>query len=379
MRVATSLSLLSPLAVCLVAACGGSSASSPSSTIEGSDGGITADGAVILPDGAVVLPDGGVVAPDGGTIVPTSDAGDAASGSDAITGHLGSSLPLTLEGRNVLLYVPSARTPGKPLPLVVMLHGCTQTPADFETGTGMDAVAEQNGFFVAYVEEPTSANPEQCWNWFLPADQSRGSGEPMLLANIVKDLSTSYEVDPTRVFAAGLSAGAAMAVVLGATYPDVFAAIGVCSGLEYAAGTDETSALTASASGGPDPTKQGDLAFSAMGASARPVPVMVWHGDQDQVVNVTNATQIIQQWSETDTRAGATVGPAMQTTGSTSGASWTHSTYAGGTGATSLLELYIVHGMGHAWAGGNASGSYTDPNAPDASLILWQFFASHPK
>jgi poly(hydroxyalkanoate) depolymerase family esterase len=277
----------------------------------------------------------------------------------------------------VIVHVPASYAHGTAVPLVLMLHGCTQTPADFETGTQMDAQADQAGFIVAYPEEPSSANSEECWNWFLPGDQARGSGEPQLLANIVGDLAKDYSIDPQRVFAAGLSAGAAMAVVLGATYPDVFAAIGVSAGLEYEAATDESSAFTASASGGPSPTTQGDLAFGAMGTQARPVPVIVFHGDSDQVVNVTNGTQVVSQWSETDTRAQASVGSAVVTMGSAGGKTFTHTTYADGTSGKSLLELYIVHGMGHAWSGGSPAGSYTDPAAPDASVLVWQFFAAH--
>jgi len=211
----------------------------------------------------------------------------------------------------------------------------------------------------------------------LPADQARGGGEPQLLADIVADIGHDYTVDPQRVFAAGLSAGAAMAVILGATYPDVFAAIGVHSGLEYEAATDETSALTASESGGPSPTTQGDLAFTAMGAQARSVPVIVFQGDDDAVVNVANGQQVVSQWDETDTRALATVGPAVSTMGSGGGKTFTLTTYADGTAGKSLLELYVVHGLGHAWSGGSSAGSYTDPDAPDATSLIWQFFSSH--
>jgi poly(hydroxyalkanoate) depolymerase family esterase len=289
----------------------------------------------------------------------------------------GTSTTTTYEGRTVIVHVPSTYAHGTAVPLVVMLHGCTQTPSDFETGTQMDVQADMAGFIAAYPEEPSSANSEECWNWFLPADQARGSGEPQLLANIVGDLGKDYSIDPNRVFAAGLSAGAAMAVVVGATYPDVFAAIGVSAGLEYEAATDESSAISASENGGPDPTTQGDLAFTAMGPQARSVPVIVFHGDADQVVNVTNGTQVVSQWSETDTRAQASVGPAVVTMGSAGGKTFTHTTYADGTSGKSLLELYVVHGMGHAWSGGSSAGSYTDPDAPDASALAWQFFAAH--
>ena len=168
-----------------------------------------------------------------------------------------------------------------------------------------------------------------------------------------------------------------MAVIVGATYPDVFAAIGVHSGLEYAAATDETSALTASASGGPSPTTQGDAAYATMGSHERSVPVIVFHGDSDQVVNVTNGTQVVSQWTQTDTRANATVGAGVATTGSAGGKTFTHTTYENGSSGKSLLESYIVHGLGHAWSGGSTAGSFTDPDAPDATSIIWQFFATH--
>jgi poly(hydroxyalkanoate) depolymerase family esterase len=258
-----------------------------------------------------------------------------------------------------------------------MLHGCTQNPSDFEAGTKMNAQADAAGFLAAYPDEPTTDNPEKCWNWFLPGDQTRGNGEPAVLAGIVGDVAKDYTVDPKRVFTAGISAGAAMAVVLGATYPDVFAAIAVHSGLEYQAATDPMSALSASAYGGPDPRAQGDTAFTAMGPAARSVPVIVFHGDSDAVVNVVNGQQVVTQWTETNTRTGASVGTGASEMGNAGGKTFTHTTYGGGAGGRSLLESYVVHGMGHAWSGGSASGSFTDPNGPDASAIIWSFFASH--
>ena len=305
--------------------------------------------------------DGGGTTPDGG----------------AQPGDGGAVLTRTFGGRQYLLYVPVTYAAGTPAPLVVMLHGCTQDPTDFAAGTQMNAQADAAGFLVAYPDEPTSANVEKCWNWFLPADQARGGGEPAIVAGLVGDVAKDFSVDPKRVFAAGLSAGAAMAVVVGATYPDVFTAIGVHSGLEYEAATNATAALGASASGGPDPKAQGDAAFAAMGAQARPVPVIVFQGDADSVVNVTNGTQVVAQWNETDTRAGAMPGAGVATSGMAGGKSYTHTTYANGSAASTLLELYVVHGLSHAWSGGSSAGTFTDPNGPDASALMWQFFASH--
>ncbi len=280
-------------------------------------------------------------------------------------------------GLTYLLHVPAGYRQGTPAPLVLMLHGCTQNASDFEAGTQMDRQGDQGGFLVAYPDQPASANVEKCWNWFVPGDQARGGGEPAVLAGIVGDVAKDYTVDAKRVFVAGISAGAAMSVILGATYPDVFAAIAEHSGLEYEAATDATSALSASAYGGPSPKAQGDAAFMAMGSVARSVPAMVFHGDSDAVVNVVNAQQVVAQWTETDTRAGASVGTGTSEMGSAGGKSYTHTSYAGGAGGTSLLESYIVQGLGHAWSGGSTSGTFTDANAPDASAIIWAFFASH--
>jgi poly(hydroxyalkanoate) depolymerase family esterase len=345
MKIARATALA--LAAIWAAACGGGGGASPSSSGPGGGGG----------------------------------ASDASAADGASGGGTGSFLDRSFGGRSYKLYVPASYSPAAPAPLVVMLHGCTQDPADFAAGTRMNAQADAAGFLVAYPEQPTSENPEACWNWFLAAEQTRGAGEPASIAGIVGDVEDAYAVDAHRVFAAGISAGAAMAVILGATYPDVFAAIGVHSGLEYAAATDAQSGLSAASSGGPDPVKQGDAAFAAMGSYAREVPVIVFHGDQDPVVNVVNGRQVVSQWAETDTRAGGAVSATATTTeqGSAGGKAYTHTTYADMKSGSTEIELYVVSGLGHAWSGGSTAGTFTDPNAPDASSIMWAFFAKHPR
>jgi poly(hydroxyalkanoate) depolymerase family esterase len=310
---------------------------------------------------------------------PIQASPDAGTAVDGALPQVGSAafLDRSFQGRAYKLYVPASYEVGTPAPLVVMLHGCTQTMEDFAAGTQMNAKADAAGFLVAYPDEPTSANPERCFDWFLPADQARGAGEPALLAGIAGDVAGAFTVDPGRVFVAGISAGGAMAVVLGATYPDVFAAVAVHSGLEFQAATDAQSALAAAQSGGPDPKAQGDAAFAAMGAQSRVVPVIVLHGDADGTVNVANASQVVAQWSETDARAGAAIGPASSEPGSAGGVSYTHTAYADPRGGAPLLELYVVHGLGHAWSGGSTAGTFTDPNGPDASALFWSFFAAH--
>ncbi|HEX2925889.1 MAG TPA: PHB depolymerase family esterase [Ruminiclostridium sp.] len=284
------------------------------------------------------------------------------------------------------MYVPSSYQGGAALPLVVMLHGCTQDPDQFAAGTQMNALAETEKFFVLYPEQPSSANSNKCWNWFDTAHQSRGSGEPALIAGMVNQIKSSYSIDADQVFVGGLSAGAAMSVIMGATYPDIFAAISVGAGLEYKAATSVTGAYTAMSSGGPNPIQQGDLAYSAMGEHKRVVPVILFHGTADYTVAPINAHQILSQWAQTNDRASDGLDnnniddTADQTLPGTvsGGRSYTQYIYKDTAGKT-VMEKYMIEGMGHAWSGGSTSGSYTDHKGPNATKLSWNFFKNHPK
>ena len=272
--------------------------------------------------------------------------------------------------RSFKLYVPSHYR-GQPLPLIVMLHGCTQSADDFAAGTGMNLVAEEQGCLVVYPEQPSAANASKCWNWFNAGDQRRDRGEPCLIAGITRQVMRDYAVDPHRVYVAGLSAGGAAAAIMGATYPDLYAAIGVHSGLACGAASDLPSAFAA--------MRQGEAAaglFSARPARSRDrtaVPTIVFHGDQDATVHPRNGEQVIAQFLASP---GEGLASRVQHGEVPGGYGYSRSIHTDTNGRT-LVEHWVIRGLGHAWSGGSPRGSYTDPRGPDAAREMVRFFLGH--
>lgn len=289
--------------------------------------------------------------------------------------------------RPYFVYTPTNYSPGVAVPLIVMLHGCTQTVEDFAFGTQMNQAAEQQNFIVVYPQQVSSANSSLCWNWFDTRNQSRGSGEAAIIAGIVQAMqqnTAQWTIDANRVYAAGFSAGAALTVILGATYPDIFAAIGVHSGMEYQAAINFSTALRAMRKGGPNPQQQGQVAYAAMDAHARVVPTVVFHGTNDHTTSAINGDQVVQQWMTTDKLASQGtynpdfVVPDTTTTGQIpNGHSYVTLGWNDTTGNT-IQHYWKVNGMNHAWSGGKVGGSYTDPLGPDATQAMYLFFMAHP-
>jgi poly(hydroxyalkanoate) depolymerase family esterase len=257
--------------------------------------------------------------------------------------------------RDYKLYVPP-QAGSRPLPLIVMLHGCTQNAGDFAVGTDMNRLARAHGFFVLYPEQSGHANPQRCWNWFKHTHQARGRGEPQLLADMTREVMASHSVDSARVYVAGLSAGGAMAAILGDAYPDLFAAVGVHSGLATGIAKDLPSALGAMQRGP-----------AAAAAASSGVPTIVFHGDADNTVHPGNGEHVIaasvHKESTVEEQAGA----------SANGHRYTRQVHRAPDGRV-VAEHWIVHGAAHAWSGGSALGTYTDPRGPDASAEMVRFF-----
>ena len=288
--------------------------------------------------------------------------------------------------REYYVYTPAHYQPGSAVPLLVMLHGCDEGPRDFAASTQMNELADQQHFIVVYPRQTIGDQPLKCWTWYNAANQCRDRGEAALLAGItqaVQHNTARWTIDPQRVYVAGLSAGAAMAVILGATYPDLFAAIGVHSGLEYHAATTGPGAVQAMQDRGPDPLQQGHVAYQAMGHAARVVPTIVFHGTHDLAVHPVNGDQVVQQWMETDRLVSQGAYTARfdkpssdQRRRAPGGRSYRVKTWTDASGKV-VQAYWTVEGMGHAWSGGRARMPYSDPHGPNASLAMYQFFVDH--
>ena len=293
---------------------------------------------------------------------PRATVGDKARGT--IAGSRGSFKRADFSDENgkrsYKLYIPANATPGKLMPLVVMLHGCTQTPDDFATGTGMNRLADERGLIVAYPAQPVSANRNRCWNWFKPADQARDRGEPALIAGIARQILRDHPADPRRVYIAGLSAGGAAAAIVANAYPDVFAAAGVHSGLPIGAAHDPMSAFLAMRAG-----SLGSHQSVAM-------PTIIFHGDADQTVHPRNGRAVADRALGSFPRLTETV----RNSSSKGGHKFTKTAHRA-QNRKSYCEFWSVTGAGHAWSGGNAKGTFADPNGPDASREMVRFFLQH--
>ena len=294
--------------------------------------------------------------------------------------------------RQYMVYLPSKLK--KDAPVVVYLHGCTQTADDAAVGTRFNLLAEEQGFIAVYPEQDAAANGTLCWNWFLPEHQERDAGEPSIIAGITSTVVETYGADPARVFVSGASAGGAMSSIMGATYPDLFAAIGILAAPAYKG--DVT----------------GNLAYRAMGDSARSVPTIVFQGTADSLVVYPAGRTAADQWVGTNDLAddGSANGSISRTpeienrgfdqtpdpasgndclappnsfpcaggvVGFQSEYPTTIEQYRDAEGV-SVVELWSIHGLGHAYPGGDVNGSFTDPIGPDATRVSFDFFMSHP-
>ncbi|MEX0731634.1 MAG: PHB depolymerase family esterase [Aquisalimonadaceae bacterium] len=298
------------------------------------------------------------VVPDGGRFLPGSYTNSAGT-------------------RDYKLYIPSGYH-GQALPLIVMLHGCTQGIDDFAAGTRMNAFAEEQRWLVAYPAQALAANVSRCWNWFKETDQQRDRGEPSLIAGITRQIVDSYCVDARRIHVAGLSAGGAMAAIMGKTYPDLYAAVGIHSGPDHSAAHDMLSAFSAmrgaAAPGG-----------ARNRGAARPtvVPTIVFHGDRDTTVHPSNGKQVGTDCNNRvaeeslEAQYGADPRVTLERGQVPQGHAYSRTIYRDARDHV-VVELWLVHGAGHAWSGGSARGSYTDPGGPDATREMLRFFSEHP-
>jgi len=290
-------------------------------------------------------------------------------GKNAKGGFLSGSCTNRAGTRTYKLYVPSSYR-GEALPLVVMLHGCKQSPDDFAAGTGMNRLAEQHNCLVLYPAQLAKANGSNCWNWFNPQHQERDRGEPSIIADMTRQLMREYKIDPERVYVAGLSAGGAMASILAAKYPDIYAAVAVHSGLAVGSAHDVASAFGAMKQSKPAPASR----------YRQPVPAIVFHGDRDHTVHPGNGVEVLAQCMAA---SGEGIHLEQMKTrkiqgNAVNGRAYTQTIYFDAEEKV-LAEHWMIHGSGHAWSGGGKAGSYTDPQGPDASSEMVRFFYAHAR
>lgn len=271
--------------------------------------------------------------------------------------------------RDYKLFVPRAGR-GRPRPLLVMLHGCAQDADDFAAGTAMNELAERDGFLVVYPEQSRRANSRGCWNWFRAGHQERERGEPAILAGITREVMARHDVDAARVYVAGMSAGGAMALVLAATHPELYAAVGVHSGVAYKTSSSIWSAWLAMQAAGHDARAQAER-LAARGARA--TPLVVFHGARDRVARPDNAEQIVAQWLTLAARGGVELRRFDD-----GGGGWRRARWCDADGGV-VVERWLVDELGHAWSGGRPEGSFTDGNGPSASVEMARFFAGHAR
>lgn len=261
------------------------------------------------------------------------------------------------------LYVPADHA-SRELALVMMLHGCTQDPDDFALGTRMNILADEFGLIVAYPHQPRKANAQGCWNWFDARHQQRGAGEPALLSAVAQDIAREFQIAPESTFVAGLSAGGAMADILAATYPDVFAGAGIHSGLPKGAANDLMSAF-----GAMKGKHAGSQKSAGIGAGPTPtVRKIIFHGSADSTVNASNGLEIFRRLCHHQRD-----GVEMTIDRTINGGRVTLTTLDRPDGIAQA-EYWLMHDAGHAWSGGDKKGTYAEASGPDASREMIRFF-----
>ncbi len=288
--------------------------------------------------------------------------------------------------RRFKLWVPAKLEAGRPSPLLMLLHGCTHDAEGMADISGMNPIADAKGFLVVYPEQSKLANLMKCWNWFDPKHQTREAGEPSILAAVVDQVRATHPVDPDRIFVVGISAGGAMASILAATHPDIFAGLAIFAGAEFKAATSISEGFGAMKRGGPDPLQRGQLAFEAMRSGLaqkkrQRMPVIVFHGAADIHVDPVNADQAIAQWGRTNECLAAEYGDVSfaiteNVDDSATGRRAFKKHVYREADARLLMEKWLVQGLGHAWSGSPERSKYGEPDGPNASAEIWRFFCA---
>jgi poly(hydroxyalkanoate) depolymerase family esterase len=288
-----------------------------------------------------------------------------------------------VDGYRYRLFVPDSEAPVPARPLVVVLHGCQQSSEDMARLSRFDALAASRGFVALYPQTgPSLTNPYGCWRWWAPENQVRAGGEPQIIVRMVSEAMAAAGVDPQRVYAVGLSSGGAMSAILGALFPEIFAAVGVHSGMAYGAASTATCALRAQSEGAVAAESRATIAYNAQGPRHRPMPLIVVQGSEDEVVAPENAGLLIRQFAQLNDLAddgdganqSSNADPRSTREDRTPGGRQFRVRTYDDAGGEEIMREVTVEGMGHAWSGGQPGLEFSDPQGPDAALLFWSFF-----
>ena len=327
----------------------------------------------------------GAMSADGSTLHGGSDSAPTVAGASRphAAGRFVDGTTSTGAGtRRWRLWIPDGYDASRRYPLIVMLHGCTQDPNDLARGTRATEHADRNGVLVLLVEQPESANPKKCWNWFDPSHQRRDTGEPSLIASASRQVMDAWPVDTRRVYIAGISAGAAMASLVAVAYPDLYAAVALHSGIPYRAASNVMDGVGVMAKGTADVGRLATLARDEMGPRARRIPAIIIQGTDDPVVRAVNATQTRDAWLAMNALVAGVppsdAKPPTRVEGESGGLGFTRECHQGRESSACEVALVMIAGLGHAWSGGSKAGTFTDERGPDATAEIFRFLLAHP-
>ncbi|CAN5216054.1 PHB depolymerase family esterase [soil metagenome] len=265
------------------------------------------------------------------------------------------------------------------MPLVVMLHGCEQSASQFAQGTRMNQLAAKKGFAVLYPQQSRKENASRCWNWYDKTNQD-GGGEASMIVGVVQKVREKFPIDASRIYIGGMSAGAAMANIIALRHPQLIAAVGLHSGAVFGEAQSALGAIAVMQHGSRN-ANFGTLHAALGGAGAQQkIPAILIHGERDFVVRSVNMAHAAKQFRVLNQLSGESDEPVISEHPRVATASQSRNAYKTFDyfdGRKLIVRVCEIAQLDHAWSGGDCSLRFNACEGPDASLMMWNFFALH--